>query len=164
MAAPELILVHSQSGELVEDENELKQRVHDLEEVVENLEREARYKLAVINKLRKKRVDEDEEARKRSPNRERVIEVFDTWRTESGHLKCKLTPERFDMIEARLSEGYEPSEVLMAAIGVAVNPYVIEGERKDDFKTAMRSGERVEAYANRCPPERRRELSGRLFS
>lgn len=164
MAAPGLILVHSQSGELVEDENELKQRVHDLEEVVDNLEREARYKLALINKLRKKRVDEAEEARKRSPNREMIISIFDTWRTESQHLRCKLTPERFDMTEARFSEGYEEGDLLMAAIGVATNPYVIEGERKDDFKTAMQSGEQVERYANRCPAERRRELSGRLFS
>jgi hypothetical protein len=126
-------------------------------------EGDLRGKRALIAELRKNKADEAEKARKSHPERCAIERVFETWRTESGHTRCKLTPERFDMTACRFAEEYDEGDLTMAAIGVATNPYVIEGDRKDDYKTAMQSGEQVERYANRCPADRRRQLSGKLF-
>lgn len=133
------------------------------EQGLQHAERDLRSKRAQITILQKKREDEDEKARLANPDREAIFRIFDRWRTESGRTRCKLTPERFDFAAARLAEGYTEADLTMAVIGVATNPYVIEGERKDDYRTAMRTGEAVERYANRASPEQRREVSGRLF-
>lgn len=140
------------------------------DQALQHAERDLRSKRAQITVLQKKREDEDEKARLANPDREVIFRIFDRWRTASGHTRCKLTPERFDLAVARLAEEYDEATLTMAVVGVGSNPYVIDGERQDDYKTAMLSGERVERYANRCPAEVRREIratvsaaEGRLF-
>lgn len=140
------------------------------DQALQHAERDLRGKRALIEELRKTKKDEAEQARLDCPDREAILRIFDRWRTASGHARCKLTPERFDLAVARLAEEYDEATLTMAVVGVGSNPYVIDGERQDDYKTAMLSGERVERYANRCPAEARREIratvsaaEGRLF-
>lgn len=121
-------------------------------------EKDLRSKRALIEKLRIDEKAKAERERKDRPDRELIEDVFDRWRTAAGKRRCKLTPERFDMTASRFDEEYTYVDLCMAAVGVALNPYVIEGDRKDDYKTAMKDGESVERYANRCPPEQRRDL------
>lgn len=121
-------------------------------------EGDLRGKRALIAELRKDRAAEAEKARLGNPAREAIIRVFDTWRIESGRKRCKLTPERFDMVAARFVEDYVEDVLTMAAVGIAVNPYVIEGETRNDFETAFKSGGQVERYANRCPADRRQVI------
>lgn len=121
-------------------------------------ERDLRGKRALIEKLRIDEKAKAERERKDRPDRELIEDVFDRWRSAASKHRCKLTPERFDMTASRFDEEYTYVDLCMAAVGVALNPYVIEGDRKDDYKTAMKDGESVERYANRCPPELRFEL------
>lgn len=141
---------------------EMAMMVLDMEHSLRLAERDLRGKRALISKLRRRNQDEAEMARKAHPDRELFERIFDRWRVESGHVNCRFTPERFDMTAARYAEGYGEDVLSMAVVGVATNPYVIEGERKDDYKTAMRSGEQVERYANRCDPAVRREIRAEL--
>ena len=142
----------------------------EVEQQRDHLERELRGKRSLVAKLREDQAKREEQKRLSNPEREFIFEVFDTYRTESGRKACKLTPERFDMTAARLAEEYERVHILMAAVGIAVNPYTIEGEKRNDFETAMKDGASVERYANRCPPERRAQIklqaegSGKLFA
>lgn len=128
-----------------------------------NAEKSLRGLRSALTKARKDEAVEAEKKRLGHPQREMIFRVFDVWRVESGRTRCKLTPERFDMTAARVAEDYDEGALTMAAIGVATNPYVIDGEKKNDFETAFQSGSQIERYANRCPPDRRRQLSGRLF-
>lgn len=140
----------------------------EVESHLKQAEGDLRGKRALIEALRKERKDEAEEERKARPDKGFIAVCFERWCKASHHLRCKLTPQRFDMTAARLDEEYEPTVLVMAAVGVGANPYVIDGERKDDYKTAMQSGEQVERYANRCPREFRQDIraefgAGRLF-
>lgn len=124
-----------------------------------NAERSLRGLRSALTKARK---DADAEAtakRINHPAREFIFKVFELWRVESGRLGCKLTPERFDLVADRLREQYAPKHLLMAALGIALNPHVIEGERKNDFDTAFKTGGQIERYANRCPRERRAQIA-----
>jgi hypothetical protein len=126
-------------------------------------ERDLRSKRRLITELRKDKAREEEEARRLHEYRPVVERVFDRWRVETGRERCKLTPERFDMAIARLAEGYDEGAITMAVVGIARHPYVIDGEARNNFETAVKEGSQVERYANRCPREMREQLSGRLF-
>jgi hypothetical protein len=125
-------------------------------------EKDLRGKRALIDQLRRDKEADAERERQDRPDREQVEDIFDRWRTATGKLRCKLTAERFDMTAARLDEEYTYVDLVMAVLGVALNPYVIEGDRKDGYKTALKDGESVERYANRCPAEIRREIRTRF--
>lgn len=128
-----------------------------------NCERDLGTKRAQITRLQREKSGADAAERKMHPQREFIEGLFDRWAELTGKTRCKLTPERFDMASARLAEDYSEQDLEMAIYGVALNPYVIEREVKNDWKTAMKDGESVERYANRCPAERRRQISGTLF-
>lgn len=131
---------------------------------VQMAELELRTKRIQIAKMREDKAAKEKREREEHPERCAIERIFDRWRVESGHTACKLTPERFDMTSCRLAEDYDEGQLTMAAVGVATNPYVINGERQDGYKTAMQDGEHVERYANRCDPDRRREIRGTLFA
>lgn len=121
-------------------------------------ERDLRGKRALIERLRTDEKTKAENERKARPDRGEIEDIFDRWRTAAGKPRCKLTPERFDMTAERFDEEYTYVELCMAAVGVALNPYTIQGDVKNEYRTAMKDGESVERYANRCPREVRREL------
>lgn len=129
-------------------------------------ERDLRGKRALITKLQADEEAERQRARDNFTGRETIALAFERWlagrreRTGNPKLRAKLTPERFDMAMARMTrDNYEAAAILMAAEGVARNPYIVDGKAQDDWKTAMQSGEQVERYANRCPREIRRAIT-----
>lgn len=111
--------------------------------------------------LTKARTDEKAAAERKRlghPARKFILAVFDLYRAESGRKRCKLTPERFDMVAERIAEEYERPFLLMAAVGIGSNPFVIDGCKRNDFETAFKDGASVERYANRCPADRRGQI------
>lgn len=125
-------------------------------------EKDLRGKRALIEKLRTDEKAKAERERKARPDGEQIEDIFDQWRQAVGKPRCKLTPERFDMTAERLDEEYTPLDVAMAVIGVALNPFTIKGTVQNDYKTAMKDGESVERYANRCPVDARHAIKTRF--
>lgn len=125
-------------------------------------EKDLRGKRALIEKLRIDEKAKAERERKARPDRELIEEIFDQWRQAAGKPRCKLTPERFDMTADRLDEEYTVLDLAMAAVGVALNPFTINGTVQNDYKTAMKDGESAERYANRCPADARHAIRTRL--
>lgn len=130
----------------------------EVEQDLKRAERDLRGKRALIAKVRKHNEDEDEKARKAHPSRGVIIAVFERWRVRTGHLRAKLTPERFDMIASRLAEDYEPLDLHMAVEGLAAHPFVADGRKMDDLKACMKEGSQVERYANLAPADVRQRL------
>lgn len=128
-----------------------------------NAEKDLAAKRAQITVLQRKATDVAKAERKAHPDRVFIEELFDKWRELTGKTRCKLTPARFDAAVDRLAEGYEREHLTLAVHGVALNPYTMNGEVKNDWKTCMWDGEAVERYANRCPVEKRNEIRGTLF-
>lgn len=120
-------------------------------------------KRAQISVLQRAKLDAAKAERNAHPERVFIEELFEKWREMVGKKRCKLTPARFDMATDRLAEGYSQADLTMAVCGVALAPFTIEGEVKNDWKTCMWDGEAVERYANRCPAEKRNEIRGTLF-
>jgi hypothetical protein len=66
--------------------------------------------------------------------------------------------DRFDMVQARLREGYTPEQIAMAIDGIAAMPYVGPqgrqshngrgSKRHDRLGIALGSGEALERFAN----------------
>lgn len=125
-------------------------------------EKDLRGKRALIEKLRVDEKAKAERERKARPDRELIEDIFEQWREAVGKPRCKLGPERFDMTAERLDEDYTPLDVAMAAVGVALNPFTIKGTVQNDYKTAMKDGESVERYANRCPAAARHAIKTRF--
>lgn len=139
-------------------------RLREKEEELKAAERDLRSKRALITKLQRKRIDEDESARQRNAHRDFIIALSDRWREGTGHKRSKLTPERFDMAADRLEEGYSEEDLRMATEGLIADAWTDEkGVLHDDWKVAMKNGEAVERYANKCPREKREEIRGTLF-
>lgn len=121
---------------------------------LENAEDEIRRLLRRIAALER---DEDEK-RKRDPQRKKILRVIEHWKTATNHPKAKTDAvDRFDMVKARLKEGFTEEELLLAVDGIAAMPYVgNEGrkatgtrkERHDRLGIALGSGEAVERFAN----------------
>lgn len=128
-----------------------------------NAERDLAAKRAQITKLQRGVTDAAKAERKAHPDRDFIGELFDKWRELTNKTRCKLTPARFDMAADRLAEAYEREHLTLAVYGVALAPYTVDGEVKNDWKTCMWDGEAVERYANRCPAEKRNEIRGTLF-
>lgn len=138
---------------------EMAYRLREKEEALRLVERDLRAKRRLIADLRIQREDEAKKARELHPERAKIERVFERWRTRSGHVRAKLTPERFDWTADRLREGYEECDLHMAIEGLLARTFVdTSGVRHDGYKVVMKSGDQVERYANLCPPGLRREL------
>jgi hypothetical protein len=118
------------------------------------VERERRTQRMQIAKLQ-----DTQDAKRKVYARRPIIERwFDLWQELRGHRRSKLTPERFDKARARLEEGYEELDGMMALHGQNARPVVKDGVLYDDFELVFRAGQNIERYANLCPPALRRQL------
>lgn len=132
---------------------------------VENLEKENRRLLRIINSMERDR----EEQRKSHRERKKVLAAIELWAGMTGHKKANvLATDRFDVVIARRAEGYvfgdpvdeapeEPCPTICLAIeGLAAFPYVTkdgrapEGKKKDRHDRlgiALANGESLERFA-----------------
>lgn len=114
-----------------------------------------------IRKLeREKRALEEDQMAKREadPQRQVILGLIDLWRRATGHPKANIyAADRFDVVKARLREGYEPKDIELAIKGIGAFPYVVEGQRMrygtrgqkhDRLGIACGSGENLERMAN----------------
>lgn len=131
---------------------------------LKDAEKSLRKERAHISVLQREKTKADEKERKAHPDRDFIEELFEIWRVGIGKTRAtKLTAERFDMATKLLGEDYEREHLLMAVWALILNPWVIDGDAKRDWKTALKDGESLETHANRCPAEKRREIRGTLF-
>lgn len=113
-----------------------------------------------IRKLeREKRALEEDQMAKREadPQRQVILGIVDKWRIATGHPKANIyAADRFDVVKARLGEGYEPRDIELAIEGIGARPYVIEGQRVKHGNKGQRhdrlgivcgGGEQIEKFA-----------------
>jgi hypothetical protein len=117
---------------------------------------------AELRKLRRRlktyeRSKQDE--REKSPNRTLILALIERWKVQCDHPNSNAhAADRFDMVQARLREGYTPEQIAMAIDGIAAMPYVGPqgrqshngrgSKRHDRLGIALGSGEALERFAN----------------
>ena len=129
-------------------------------------EKENRRLLRKINSLERDR----EQARQSDSNRAKILELIELWKVETGHLRSNAhSADRFDLVKARLKEGYDLPTLELAIRGIGFAPYVVNGmrvsegkpgNRHDRLGIALGSGEQVEKFANIGYAATRRARSG----
>ena len=156
-----LRLIDTHTGELVEPDCP---RCRDVDvEDVANLEAENRRLLRRVKKLERDRAREREEY----PERQKVIEVIERWKRHTDHPRSNAnSADRFDLVLARLREGYSWDDLELAIDGIGAFRYVVQGQRTRTGTTGQRhdrmgiccgSGEAIERFAN-LGHEARKEL------
>lgn len=155
--ARHLQLVDRETGQIVEDGptyEELTGRLAAAEEL--NLGQEATIKsqAAIIGRLKGKLEAADPEAH---PRHKEMNALIERWRNATGHRKSKASKDRFDLIRARLNDGYDIAEIELAIDGLAAFPFVVNAQRCaegrpsqrfDQMEHALRSGSKLEQFAN----------------
>jgi hypothetical protein len=131
---------------------ELWAKIEQLGGDLANAERDLRSKRALITKLQRDKQREREEC----IERELVEEIFAEWQEVCGHARSKLTPERFDAIQARIQDGYERADFAKAIAGGSFDPFITKAKngrmiRHDDIELICRDGKHFESFANRAP-------------
>lgn len=121
---------------------------------VDNLERENRKLMRRIRQLER----DQEEERMADPNRRIVLGIIERWKVATNHPRSNSNAaDRYDLVRARLREGYTPENLELAVDGIGAYRYVVSGERKTEGATSQRhdrlgialgSGEAVERFAN----------------
>jgi hypothetical protein len=107
----------------------------------------------------KRSMERDRDAeRQADPQRQVILGLIDAWKRHTGHPKANANAgDRFDVVKARLAEGYSPQDVELAIEGIGAFPYVVEGQRMrhgnrgqrhDRLGIACGSGENLERLAN----------------
>lgn len=151
-ASLRLVEVDSETGEVAGDGCA---RCRDVEiDDYANLEKENRRLLRKINQLER----DKEETRQKDSNRSKILELIELWKVETGHLRSNAhSADRFDIVKARLKEGYTFEQLELAVRGMGACPYVVNGQRVSEGKPgnrhdrlgiALGSGEQVEKFAN----------------
>lgn len=148
-ARPDLRLVNTETGELAGCDRCSEVQVGD----VENLERQVN---ALLRKIRGLERDRDAE-RQADPNRIQIIALIERWKEATGHPKSNANAaDRFDVIRARLAEGYTIEQIELAVDGIGAFRYVVNGnrvssgkpgQRHDRLGIALGGGEAVERFA-----------------
>lgn len=143
-------LVDTGSGEVIDQCPQCTQRESDRE----NLERE---NTKLLRKIRRLESDREKE-RQGDPNRQLILSLIERWKRATGHTRSNAnSADRFDLIKARLKEGYEPKDLELAIDGIGCFRYVVNGTRVRDGKRSQRhdrlgialgGGEAVERFAN----------------
>jgi hypothetical protein len=91
------------------------------------------------------------------PQRAEIAKLIDRWRIATGHTKAKASKDRFDVIRARLKDGYNLDHLELAIDGIACFPFVQNGtrtregadsQRHDSLSIALKGGENTERFAN----------------
>jgi hypothetical protein len=117
----------------------------------ENLQAELVAKRREIGRLR----GELTKQRQSSPEHQSVQAVFDHWRAECGHDKAKLGEKRAAVVRARLRDNFTEDQLLRAVDGVAMFPFVVNGQRRakgkpdqryDDLELICRNEVNVEKF------------------
>lgn len=135
---------------------------------LENAERRIRKLERQIRALERDR----QAQREQDPQRQQILAVIDLWRRVTGHPRANLNAgDRFDVVKARLTEGYSVEQVELAIEGIGAYAYVVEGQRvkrgnksqrHDRLGIACGSGENLERLANLGHQARKeREANGR---
>lgn len=126
---------------------------------VENLEAANRKLHRQVKSMQRDRAAE----RLTDPRRWEILRLIEHWKQATGHPKAKASADRFDLVKARLAEGYSVEEVELAIEGLGAFPYVgpqgrmKEGEpkqRHDRLGIALDGGEALERFANLGAEER----------
>ena len=163
-ASLRLVEIDSETGEVAGDGCA---RCRDIEiDDYANLEKENRKLLRKINSLERDR----EQARQSDSNRSKILGIIELWKVETGHLRSNAhSSDRFDIVKARLKEGYNVETLELAIRGMGACPYVVNGQRVSEGKPgnrhdrlgiALGSGEQVEKFANIGYAATRRARSG----
>lgn len=149
-ARPDLRLVNTETGELAGCDRCSEVQVGD----VENLEREVS---SLLRKIRRLERDADAE-RQADPNRVSILVLIERWKEATDHPKSNANAaDRFDVIRARLAEGYTVEQLELAIDGIGAFRYVVNGnrvpegkpgQRHDRLGIALGGGEAVERFAN----------------
>jgi hypothetical protein len=121
-------------------------------EDVENLQSEV---LRLNRKIKAMKRDRDAE-RLTDPQRWEILRLIEYWKTATGHPRARFSGDRFDLVKARLTEGYSPDEIELAIDGIAAKPYVGSsgrmatgepGQRHDRLGICLKGGEDLERFA-----------------
>ena len=136
--------IHPETGELYVPKEDL-----------ENCEAELRKARRRIKSYERR----EEDKRLEDPNRQLILSLVERWKRVCNHPNSNVnSADRFDMIRARLKEGYEPKHIELAIDGIAAFPYVGPhgrqshngrgSKRHDRLGIALGSGEDLERFAN----------------
>jgi hypothetical protein len=100
---------------------------------------------------------DQEAARKADPQRAVILGLIESWKRHTGHPKANVNAgDRFDVVKARLAEGYSPEQIELALVGIGAYRYVgPEGrmragkatQRHDRLGIALGGGESLERFA-----------------
>ena len=150
MNAPHLRLLDADSGELVEVDS----RISDLEDQIVGLIGTVKSQSRTIGSLERKIANDDPE---HHPQRKEITDLIERWKLATGHPKSKNSKDRFDVIRARLKDGYDLTVLELAIDGIGAYPFVCSGQRKgaglpsqrhDSLSLALKGGENLERFAN----------------
>lgn len=110
----------------------------------------------VEGKLRRLKRDRAAE-RREDPDRALILELIGVWKRATGHPNARDSADRFDVVKARLEEGYSAEQIRLALAGLGAFPYVRNGqrvargtpaERYDRIGIALDTGSALERFAN----------------
>jgi uncharacterized phage protein (TIGR02220 family) len=146
-----LRLVNSETGEV----HDVDSHTADLEDKIAGLKVTVDKQAREIGRLTRKLEQDDPQAH--HPQRREIHDLIEYWKEATGHTKSKASKDRFDLIRARLKDGFDLDTIRLAIDGIARFPYVVNAQRRTEGKTSQRfdqlshalgSGEKVERFAN----------------
>ena len=155
-----LRLVNPETGEVTEWDS----HVADLEDRIAGLKVTIDKQAREIGRLTRKL--EAEDPQEHHPKRREISELIDYWKQQTGHTNSRNSKDRFDLVRARLKDGYDFPTLRLAIDGLAALPYVVNAQRRSEGKPsqrydqlthALKSGEKVEQFANLGHQARRQE-------
>jgi hypothetical protein len=80
-----------------------------------------------------------------------VSDLFDYWRDTCNHPQSRPTRDRLAKIQARLREGYTPTQIRTAIDGAKRHPFVNDaGKVYDEIDLICRNGAKVEDFIERA--------------
>lgn len=123
---------------------------------LERAEKEIRRLRRLNERLENHLAEKQESARQNHRNRKRILKLIDRWKERTDHPRSKASNDRFDVIVARLKDGYSFEEIELAIDGIAAYPFVTKAgrqpegapaQRHDSLSIALKGGENLERFA-----------------
>lgn len=137
-------------------------RIAALERDLELAEKEIRKQRSTIAAKERDRQRDRDQHKQRAD----IERIFELWKRECLTRKsaARLNNKRFDLVVARLKEGYEVEHLELAVYGAAKYPYVTKaGKVKREFEFIFADGSLLEEFANkgaRAVREAKQEMEG----